>query len=116
MVSLVAVGLIALPFELMIKTIPDTQHVTLIPVASLALIPLNIIDLIACGVVFVILAAFIIHRIFWPLLERPLYAAARYGLISRKKLLWLIGGILVMGPANTKSVLAWAVEKILSVK
>jgi hypothetical protein len=31
------------------------------------------------------------HRLFWPILERPLYAACRFGLVRRKKLLGAAG-------------------------
>jgi hypothetical protein len=42
----------------------------------------------------------LLHRLIWPVLERPLYAAGRYKLIQNKKLLWSIGTILCIGPGG----------------
>jgi hypothetical protein len=56
---------------------------------------LNTIDLLACSVFFLVLFGVLAHRLIWPVLERPVYAAARYGILSNKKLLWWIAGILI---------------------
>jgi hypothetical protein len=34
----------------------------------------------------------------WPILERPIYALYRYGIIRNKKLLWGVGVALLVGP------------------
>ncbi|MFZ0819576.1 MAG: hypothetical protein WAM91_05870 [Candidatus Acidiferrales bacterium] len=55
----------------------------------------NLIDfLVACA--FLIFAAImVLHRIFWPFIERPLYALDKFGVIKRPRLLVSVGLLLV---------------------
>jgi hypothetical protein len=59
---------------------------------------LNSVDLIACSLFLVLLSFILLHLLFWPVIERPLYATARYGVIKNKKLLLGAGVALLFGP------------------
>jgi hypothetical protein len=51
------------------------------------------------AIIFLILALLmIVHRAFWPLINRPIYALAGLGIIRRRKLLGA-AGILLLGLA-----------------
>ena len=66
--------------------------------AILLVVMLNFGDFIACSVFFVVMLAVLAHRLMWPILERPIYALYRYGIIRNKKLLWGVGVALLVGP------------------
>lgn len=113
---LLAVALVFSPVVILAKSMPDEHHPSLLSLAALAVIPLNSVDVMLCLFVFFVLALFVVHRLLWPLLERPLYAIARYGLIKRKALLWAVGLALIAGPDKDKAILHWLIEKVLSLK
>jgi len=48
---IIALSIVAIPFELAV-VFSDRNGLTLLALASAAVIPLNVIDLIACGIVF----------------------------------------------------------------
>jgi hypothetical protein len=50
---------------------------------------------VAASIVFLIGALLAIDTVFWFFAERPVYAAARYGIIQKKKSLFLIGAALL---------------------
>jgi hypothetical protein len=70
----------------------------------------NFGDFIACSVFFVVMLAVLAHRLMWPVLERPIYALQRYGVIRQKKLLWSIWAVLLAGPYNIFEVAKYLVE------
>jgi hypothetical protein len=45
----------------------------------------------------------IVHRLFWPLLERPMYAFNRYKILSEQKKMVFFAGIACVGFAWPKS-------------
>jgi hypothetical protein len=59
---------------------------------------LNCGDIAACAVFFIIMIGMLLHRLVWPVLERPLYASQRYGLVRKKVTLWTVGSVLIFGP------------------
>jgi hypothetical protein len=67
--------------------------------------------LAAFAVVLVLLGA-LVHRLVWPVISRPLYAAHRYGLISQHKFVTALGAscLLMAWPNN---VLAKAIAKAI---
>lgn len=71
----------------------------------------NFVDILACSVVFILMAFMLAHRLLWPLLERPVYACQRYGIIRRKKMLWAIGLAFWFGPSGW-NLLKFALEKV----
>lgn len=74
---------------------------------------LNAIDLFAGSAAFLLGLALLIHRFIWPLVERPLYALQRYGVIGNKKLLWGLGVALTLIPTHTTfGVLRLLIEKL----
>jgi hypothetical protein len=75
-------------------------------------VTLNTIDLLACSVFFLVLLAVLIHRLVWPFVERPVYAAARYGILNNKTLLWGVAGILLLAPRGA-SILKLVLSKLL---
>jgi hypothetical protein len=76
---------------------------------------LNLIDVLACLVFVVLMILVLVHRAIWPLIERPLYACARYGVIKRKGLLWALGMALVVGPNNDIAIWQWLIGKLSTV-
>jgi len=75
---------------------------------------MSIFDLLACSYVAVVMSMMLIHLFAWPVIERPLYALARFGIIKQKKLLWTVGGALLVGPPNLIGAGHWLLAKILS--
>jgi predicted RNA-binding Zn-ribbon protein involved in translation (DUF1610 family) len=67
-------------------------------VAVLLLVMFNFGDFVACSIFFIVMLAVLAHRLMWPILERPIYALHRYGVIRNKKLLWSVGSALLIGP------------------
>jgi hypothetical protein len=66
---------------------------------------LNSINFAVGSAALVLAVLLLIHRLLWPVIERPLYAIQRFGLISNKKLLWPIGLALITLPTQTS--LGW---------
>lgn len=55
----------------------------------------NVLDgLVACTF-FILLFVLLLHRIIWPSLQRPVYALASRGIVSRRKFLLVVGVALV---------------------
>jgi len=73
-------------------------------VAVLLLVMFNFGDFVACSVFFLVMFAVLVHRLMWPILERPIYALHRYGVIRQKALLWSIGVALWFGPKGIELV------------
>jgi hypothetical protein len=88
---MVAVNLLILfllflgPIKLGVKVFQYWQGAGAIIVVSLLL---NAIDLFAGSAALLLGVSLLIHRLFWPILEKPLYAIQRYQVIRNKKLLW----------------------------
>jgi hypothetical protein len=57
---------------------------------------LNFVDIVACSVFLLLLLFILLHRLIWPVMERPVYACARYGVINKKTLLWFVGSGLIL--------------------
>ena len=73
---------------------------------------LNFVDIVACSVFLLLLTFMLVHRLLWPVLERPIYAGARFGIIKEKKLLWGLGVALLFVPGHGESI--WGMlQKIL---
>ena len=73
---------------------------------------LNFVDIIACSVFLLLLAFMLLHRLLWPVLERPIYACARFGIIKEKKLLWALGVAFLFVPGHGESI--WSIlQKIV---
>jgi len=108
--ALIGVGLVVVPFKLMMAVTPASGRPNLFGLACMVVIPLNIVDLLFSFAVFFVLGLFALHRLFWPLLDKPLYAIARYGVIKRKSILWAVGLVLLAGLGNAKSVFQWLVD------
>lgn len=74
---------------------------------------LNSVDIVACSVFLLLLAFMLLHRLLWPVLERPIYACARFGIFKQKKLLWTVGIALLLVPGHGESI--WSsIQKIIS--
>jgi hypothetical protein len=93
-VSIAFVGVV-IPATLYFISVPD---ITPVSGLTLFLAVVTISNLIAglAGLGFVVVAlAMLVHRLLWPLVSRPVYACAKYGLIKRPKLLASIGIMLL---------------------
>jgi hypothetical protein len=53
----------------------------------------NILDVLVASVFIVISASMLIHRITWPILERPVYAFHRYNIFSQHKKIVFFSGV-----------------------
>jgi hypothetical protein len=71
----------------------------------------NFLDIVACSIFLILMVFMLAHRLLWPLMERPLYACKRFGIIRRKKLLWTLAVILMFGPKGF-SLLKAFLEKV----
>ena len=71
---------------------------------------LNTIDALACLLFFFLMAAMLLHRLFWPLLEGPIYAFQRYGLLKHKGWLVATGTSLLFGDSIWKILLELATK------
>jgi hypothetical protein len=67
---------------------------------ALTTLLLNVGDFVACSVFFIVMLAVLAHRLVWPVLDRPMYALHRYGVIRKKKFLWAFAVALFVGPHN----------------
>jgi len=56
---------------------------------------LNSIDIFATLAAFVVAILMLIHRLMWPILQRPIYAIQRVSLINRKGWMWSVGVMLL---------------------
>jgi hypothetical protein len=59
---------------------------------------LNSINVLACFVGFLCAVLMLVHRLIWPVLERPVYDFQRLEIIKNKKLLQRIGFVIVILP------------------
>lgn len=62
--------------------------------------PLNSIDFIACFASLVLGLLLLLHRLLWPMIQRPLYAVCRFAPLKNKLLMWGIGLTLLFLPSH----------------
>lgn len=62
---------------------------------------LNSIDIVAGFAALVLALLLLLHRLLWPVIERPIYAIHRFAPVRNKKLLWGIGIALIFLPKHT---------------
>jgi hypothetical protein len=55
---------------------------------------------------------FLVHKWFWPVLQRPIYAAARHGLLKKRKLLVTLAVLLITHALKIEKVLP-TIEKLI---
>lgn len=55
----------------------------------------NLLDGIVACLFFFLLSALLVHRVFWPSLQRPVYALASRGIVRRRRLFFTAGLALV---------------------
>jgi hypothetical protein len=89
-------------------------HATSLSVFAVALMfsgpALNTIDALACLLFFFLMAAMLVHRLFWPVLEGPIYAFQRYGLLNHKRWLVTAGVGLLFGDSIWKILIELATK------
>lgn len=90
---LIMVGLITVPAYLGLMTLLKF-HSFMVGVALIFCLFLNSIDVLVCLTFIVLALALLVHRLVWPVLERPLYAFARLDVVGRKKLLYVAAVVL----------------------
>ena len=65
----------------------------------------NVVDALAALLFFALSSLMLLHRLLWPMVNRPLYATARLGIVRRKKLCILAGfALLAYGGVNVPEV------------
>ena len=73
----------------------------------------NFIDFLAGFAAFFAALLLLLHRLFWPAIQRPLYAVYRFAPIKEKKWLFRIGVVLILLPQHlTIEVLKKILEKL----
>ena len=70
----------------------------------------NAIDVVCLLLLASILTLLVIHRLLWPFIKRPLYAANRKGLIKNTKLLGAFGTMLLLYAFPNNPVVKWLTE------
>jgi hypothetical protein len=110
-----ALGPFALGFILLMSTVKlnGPQSLGVFSVGLMLGPILNFVDVVACSVFLLLMLFVLVHRLIWPVLERPLYACARYGVIKNKKLLWALGGTLILVPSHSVSIWEWLLKTVL---
>lgn len=71
---------------------------------------LNTIDALACLLFFFLMATMLAHRLFWPVLEGPIYAFQRHGLLKHKGWLVAAGVGLLFGDSIWKILIELATK------
>ena len=69
----------------------------------------NVLDALVASVFFCLFALLLAHLIFWPALQRPVYAIATRGVVARRKL-FLVFGVLLVGLGAPKGAVAHFLE------
>jgi hypothetical protein len=83
--------------------VPKATQLSVFAVALMFSGPaLNTIDALACLLFFFLMATMLVHRLFWPVLEGPIYAFQRYGLLNHKGWLVAAGVGLLLGDSIWK--------------
>jgi hypothetical protein len=76
----------------------------------------NLIDVLCLLLLLFIMFFLLAHRIVWPLLKRPLYAANRKGLIKNTKLLGALGTMLIMYAFPNNPIVKWLTDFLPKMK
>jgi hypothetical protein len=76
----------------------DPKGIALAGIAIIFSSFLNLINLLIGTIGFLLAALIVLHRFFWPALQRIIYAFQRYSVITNKKLLWKICIMLLLLP------------------
>ena len=67
----------------------------------------NFVDALCLLLLLVVMVLLLAHRIVWPLIKRPIYAANRKQLIKNTKLLGALGTMLLLYAFPDNSVVKW---------
>jgi hypothetical protein len=84
--------LLVFPIYVGIKLIVFSGTIGLAMILSIVL---NSIDVFATIATLIVASLMLMHRLTWPLLQRPIYAIQRMSLIRRKGWLWSVGVVLL---------------------
>src|SRR5207247_1211402 len=101
----VAIVLLFVPYLLVIavlsstagtgNTLADSIVAALGVFAAITFSGANVVTALAAALVFLIGLLLVVDAVFWFIAERPVYAAARYGILQKKKALFAIGAALL---------------------
>jgi hypothetical protein len=61
---------------------------------------LNSIDIVAGFAALILALMLLLHRLLWPMIQRPLYAIQRFTPLKNKRLLWTMGISLILLPTH----------------
>ncbi len=76
----------------------------------------NLVDALCLLLLLVIMLLLLAHRLVWPLIKRPIYAANRKQLIKNTKLLGALGAILLLYAFPNNPVVRWIVHFLPNLK
>jgi hypothetical protein len=74
------------------------RHSLVVGGAILLCFGLNSISLLTTLLMAIIAILLLVHRVFWPMLQRPLYALQRYDILKNKVALWAVALVLILLP------------------
>jgi hypothetical protein len=101
---LLGATLLLIPYSIFFFTVKASGYYIIIAsLICLIAYSSNILDAIVSSIFLVIALLMIVHRLFWPLLERPMYAFNRYKILSEQKKMVFFAGIACVGFAWPKS-------------
>jgi hypothetical protein len=95
---LILVILLLAPIEIGMKVFPLAPTIAAVIMFSFVL---NAVSFVVGSASLFLAFLLLLHRLVWPVIERPLYAIHRFGLIRNKNLLWKIGLALVTLPTDS---------------
>jgi hypothetical protein len=64
-----------------------------------------VLDGLVASIFFILLFGLLLHRLLWPIVQRPVYALASLGIVRRKKLSLFVGGALLVAGGIPSSVI-----------
>jgi hypothetical protein len=93
----------------------DSAHprgaTTLIMVSAM-----NILNVCGSGLVVCLMLLLVVHRLFWPLIKRPIYAANRRAFVKNTKLLAALGTMLFLYAFPNNPVVKWLTDFLSKLK
>ena len=76
----------------------------------------NLVDAACILLLIVVMTVLLSHRIIWPLIKRPLYAANRKGLIKNTKLPGYLGIVLLSYALPNNPFVQWLTDFLPKIK
>ncbi len=76
----------------------------------------NLIDALCLLLLIIIMTLLLLHKLIWPLIKRPIYAANRKGLVSNSKLLGGLGTVFLLYAFPNNFLVKWLTDFLPKLK